>query len=78
MIAIGDGLRENHTLLGCHVEGNNCRMDSLGFIVPILNQKSANGAASKHIGKQVYDVHKYDRIPVSMENVHMEGFDERK
>ena len=36
MIALGDGLRENHTLLGCHVEGNNSRLDSLGFIVPIM------------------------------------------
>ena len=32
MMAIGDGLRENHTLLGLHVEGNYAKMDSLGFI----------------------------------------------
>ena len=36
MIALGDGLRENHSLLGCHVEGNNCKLDTLGFIVPII------------------------------------------
>ena len=47
MIAIGDGLRENHTLLGCHVEGNNCKMDSLGFIMPILTVKPTTGAKSK-------------------------------
>ena len=32
MMVIGDGLRENHILLGCHVEGNNAKMDGLGFL----------------------------------------------
>lgn len=39
MIVIGDGLRENHSMLGCHVEGNSCRMDSMGFVAPILSNK---------------------------------------
>lgn len=42
MIAIGDGLRENHTLLGCHVEGNSSKLDSLGFIVPIISNKKSS------------------------------------
>ena len=37
MMAIGDGLRENHNLLGCHVEGNHAKIDQLGFLVPILS-----------------------------------------
>jgi len=57
MMAIGDGLRENHSLLGFHIEGNNAKMDTLGFILPIISDKT-NGR-----GKEVYDVHKYDRIP---------------
>jgi len=32
MMALSDGLRENHTLLGIHVEGNNAKIDTLGFI----------------------------------------------
>lgn len=40
MTAIGDGLRENHTLLGCHIEGNSAKMDSLGFVSPVLNAKA--------------------------------------
>jgi len=61
MIAIGDGLRENHALLGCHVEGNSCRLDSLGFVMPLLSDKTTR--QSKQSGEDVYDVHKYDRIP---------------
>ena len=37
MVAVGDGLRENHTILGCHIEGNSAKMDALGFVNPILN-----------------------------------------
>ena len=38
MTAIGDGLRENHTLLGCHIEGNSAKMDGLGFVCPVLSK----------------------------------------
>lgn len=61
MTALSDGLRENHTLLGCHVEGNNARIDALGFLNPILIDKKTK--FSKQKGKEVYDVHNYDRIP---------------
>ena len=40
MIAIGDGLRENHSLFGCHIEGNNARMDALGFVYPLITDKT--------------------------------------
>lgn len=32
---------------------------------------------SQFMGKEVYDVHKYDRIPVTMENVHLEEEESR-
>ena len=41
MTAIGDGLRENHSLLGCHIEGNSAKMDGLGFVCPKLSSKLA-------------------------------------
>ena len=73
MIVLGDGLRENHTMLGCHVEGNSCKLDTLGFIVPIMSSKPSVGIKSKQRGnKDVYDVHNYDRIPVNMDNTHLE------
>ena len=77
MIALSDGLRENHTLLGCHVEGNNCKMDTLGFIVPIMVTKPSVAGKNKQRGKEVYDVHNYGRIPITMENVHLESNEER-
>lgn len=30
---IGDLIKENHSLFGLHVHGNNCSLDSLGFVV---------------------------------------------
>ena len=39
MLAIGDGLRENHTLLGFHTEGNSATVDSLGFVIPSINAR---------------------------------------
>ena len=37
MTAIGNGLRENNSLLGFHIEGNDAKMDALGFIFPTPN-----------------------------------------
>lgn len=62
MMVISDGLRENHTLIGCHIEGNNAKMDSLGFVHPITTEKGVV-KQNKQRGKEVYDVHNYDRIP---------------
>lgn len=31
---MNEGLTENHTILGIHMEGNRSKTDSLGFIVP--------------------------------------------
>ena len=39
MIVIGDGLRENHTLFGIHVDGNNAKVDANGFIRPEISDK---------------------------------------
>jgi hypothetical protein len=29
---IAEGLKENHTILGLHMEGNSCTVDSRGFV----------------------------------------------
>jgi len=34
MISAAEGLKENHTLLGIHMVGNEATTDALGFIVP--------------------------------------------
>ena len=34
MEVIGEGLKNNHTILGLHVKGNNADVDAQGFIVP--------------------------------------------
>ena len=39
MIVIGDGLRENQSLLGIHTEGNNAYIDPIGFVRPKPNDK---------------------------------------
>ena len=31
---IGEGLKDNHTILGLHMQGNDARVDSLGFVTP--------------------------------------------
>lgn len=60
MTVIGDGLRENHSLFGCHVGGNNAKMDSLGFINPLVIDKKMR---NRRGNVETYDVHNYDRIP---------------
>jgi len=35
MEVIGEGLKNNHTILGLHVKGNQAETDSQGFIVPV-------------------------------------------
>lgn len=32
MNVFGDGIKDNHTLYGIHVQGNECSIDSVGFI----------------------------------------------
>ena len=46
--AISEAIKSNHNLIGCHIEGNNCKIDHLGYINPmseisrpIAMQKSA-------------------------------------
>ena len=33
-MAIGEGLRQNHTVLGIHMLGNEAIVDALGFVQP--------------------------------------------
>ena len=42
MIAIGDGLRENHSLLGLHIKGNGAKLDGLGFVCPTPSTKKVS------------------------------------
>jgi len=54
--AIGDGLKENHTLLGIHMQGNRANVDLLGFVEP--SQKTANQDTG-----QMLTMHTFSRIP---------------
>jgi len=54
--AIGDGLKENHTLLGIHMQGNRAKVDLLGFVEP--SQKTANQDTG-----QMLTMHTFSRIP---------------
>jgi hypothetical protein len=31
---LGEALKQNHTLLGLHLMGNEARIDELGFVIP--------------------------------------------
>lgn len=35
----GEAIRENHTLWGLHMMGNECVVDSMGFVRPGLKSK---------------------------------------
>ena len=61
-MAIGDGLRENHTMLGFHVEGNNATIDSLGFVMPSLSSKGERFVGEKQKQKDVFNVHSYNQM----------------
>jgi hypothetical protein len=32
---IAEGLKENHSLIGLHIAGNECILDSKGFVIPV-------------------------------------------
>ena len=63
MQVVGDGLRENHTLLGFHTEGNNAAVDSLGFVIPAINSRGERFINMKQKQKDVFNVHSYNQIP---------------
>ena len=68
MLVIGDGLRENHTLLGFHTEGNNATIDSLGFVQPNISTRE-NFINIKQKQKDVINVHSYNQIPISQDRI---------
>lgn len=53
---MGEGLLTNHTILGLHVEGNCCTLDSRGFINPTSNEFKGD---SGHYFKRMIDSPKY-------------------
>ena len=58
-ILIGEGIKDNHTLLGIHLRGNEGTVDTLGFV-----KESREKAKDYEINKadRVYDVPFYKRI----------------
>ena len=48
-IAIGEGLEQNHTLLGLHMEGNMLDVDSLGFLTVERNEQASLGPSKFQI-----------------------------
>lgn len=41
--ALGEGLRDNHSLYGLHVVGNSATMDADGFLTPVESSKISQG-----------------------------------
>jgi hypothetical protein len=37
---IAEGLKENHSILGLHMEGNNCSVDPRGFVIVLTESTS--------------------------------------
>ena len=56
--AIADGLVENHSLLGLHMDGNRCDVDQLGF-VQVRHHHAHFDARLKDTTK----MHTFSRIP---------------
>ena len=59
---IGDGLRQNHQILGFHTEGNHATMDALGFVNPIFHQDKESAQLDKE--KNMFNIHNYKQIRV--------------
>jgi Ran GTPase-activating protein (RanGAP) involved in mRNA processing and transport len=53
---IGEGLMNNHTLLGLHVDGNSCVVDSRGFIKPTSSGLKGD---TGHYYRRIIDSPKY-------------------
>ena len=53
---IGEGLKDNHTIVGIHVQGNDCVVDSKGYIVPVEN---LNKTDVGHLHRRLLDTPRY-------------------
>lgn len=53
---LGEGLLNNHTILGLHVEGNCCTLDSRGFLLPTSSELKGD---SGHYFKRMIGSPKY-------------------
>ncbi|CAG9334034.1 unnamed protein product [Blepharisma stoltei] len=49
---IGEGLKKNHTLLGIHLQGNECQVDSKGFI---RKRKIDPKLETGHLTQRIFD-----------------------
>ena len=54
---LGTGLEQNHTLMGLHLAGNECNLDSKGFILPSPQTHLDQG----HFFKRIIDSPQYTR-----------------
>ena len=56
--AISENVKDNHTILGIHVDGNDMYIDELGFIYPIeKNNYKPNHFANSHLFYRLSDDH---------------------
>lgn len=49
MEIIGEGLKDNHSILGIHCKGNEARVDSWGFIKPVSDYQYAEMLIEKNV-----------------------------
>jgi Ran GTPase-activating protein (RanGAP) involved in mRNA processing and transport len=65
---IGEGLKKNHKLMGLHMDGNDCTVDSKGFVRPCLSAvdpTSGKSVCAPHahvcnVSENWYDVEEHD------------------
>ena len=61
---IGEGLKDNHTIFGIHVQGNDCSVDSKGYLNPVdyLNKTDVGHLHRRLLDTPRYKVKNYSRL----------------
>ncbi|OMJ93570.1 hypothetical protein SteCoe_3405 [Stentor coeruleus] len=62
---IGEGLKDNHNIYGLHVQGNDCVVDSKGYVIPL---EYLNKTEHGHLHRRLLDTPRYKVRPISRIN----------
>lgn len=62
---IGEGLKDNHHILGLHMQGNDCTVDAKGYIVPL---EYVNKTEQAHLHKRLINKSKFKQNQVQKDN----------
>lgn len=61
---IGEGLKDNHTIFGIHVQGNDCNVDAKGYLIPVeyLNKTDVGHLHRRLLDTPRYKVRNYSKL----------------